>query len=83
LTVKSGWEMSFWSIMFCTGVLTGSGDTVLIAGHANPSSPSLPSPEENCALIFSASSTACLGTATPPMVTVSRYTFPEAEEPSP
>ena len=63
--------MSFLLIKFSTGVATGRGYTVLIEGHARPSSPSLPLSWRKLALSFFASSTACPGIARSPRVTVS------------
>jgi hypothetical protein len=68
--------------MFSTGVATGFGVTVLIAGQARPKSPS-PVPcwkEED---IWFASSIAWFLTTSPPMEILSVPTVPEAEEPSP
>ena len=58
-------------IMFSTGVATGVGVTVLIEGHARPSSPSLPPSWRKLELSFSASSTAWPAIAMSPTVTVS------------
>ena len=74
--------MSFWVIIFSTGVATGCGLTVLIAGQAKPIRPSLVS-ETNSVDKVLASSTACAVIWMPPMVTLSVPTVPEADEPSP
>ena len=69
-------------IIFSTGVWTGFGVTVLMLPQARPRSPS-PAPWVNWSDIWFASSTAWFLIVSPPIVTLSVPTVPDAEEESP